>query len=89
MTADVSPLLRRHLGEIRLDLRLRHRGSGLYLGRDGLVADRTQALVRRVGAEGATARELHIFFAADLGANWVLQCYAAGHFEIDSDLARP
>lgn len=89
MTEAISPLLQRHLSQIRLDLRLRHRASGLYLGRDGLVADRAQALVRRTGAEGATARELHIFFVADLGANWVLQCYAAGHFEIDSDLVRP
>jgi hypothetical protein len=82
----MAPLLEKHYGELKFDLRLKHRATGKFIGKGSLVDEQLDALVYECGPKGMTVRAVFLWFAEDAGCNWLLSAHAAGEFEIVSEL---
>ena len=82
----MTPLLEKHYGELKFDLRLKHRATGKFIGKGSLVDEQLDALVYDSGPVPPTVRTLFLTFAEDCSANWLLMRHAPNEFEIHSEL---
>jgi hypothetical protein len=76
-------LLKKHADEFEFDLRLTCKG--LYVTNDGLLTDKSKALLYSTGYKGAEIEKIIECFQ-ECGAQWLV-AFDVKDFEIDSSVA--
>jgi hypothetical protein len=83
--AMLTGLLKKHFGEIKFDLRLKHKGTGMFVMKEGMTVHEAMALAFETGPAGETLEYIYAWFAEEAGASW-LHDHDSGAFEVHSTL---
>jgi hypothetical protein len=81
----MTPLINEHFDKFKFNLMLKHKESGMYVGRDGLVNEHHRANYFECGAEGQTVKFLYDWEIEQCGNEWIEQ-YTHEEFVIESAL---
>ena len=81
----MTQLIAEHFDKLQFDLRLKHKESGMYAGREGLVNEHHRANYFTTGAEGQTVEFLYNWEIEQCENVWIEQ-YKPEEFEIESSI---